>query len=287
MTAVLQALLRRVEASGRPVLAVSPHLDDAVLSAGAWLSALSEVSPVLVATVFSAAAGPPYSWIARRFVRGSGYGEATELFAARRAEDLHVLSELGLTPVHLGQIDAVFRRTAIGPWTRPSYPTLRFDALRGRLARSDRSLRVSVARLIAELIDRHDPALVLAPLGIGRHVDHLIVRDGVRTADRARRRPAGPASTTEARRTGESQETGGPAPRWDVVYASDQPYALTQSPEAAAVEGLDRHEWTRGRERALRVAAGYRTQMPVLYPNGAPITPEMLWVPCAVVKRGR
>jgi hypothetical protein len=270
---------------------VSPPLDDAVLAAGAWLSALSTVSPVLVATVFSAAAAPPHSWIARRFVRGSGYGEATELFAARRAEDRQVLSELGLTPVHLGQIDAVFRRTAIGPWTRPSYPTLRFDALRGRLARSDRSLRASVARIIAELIDRHDPALVLAPLGIGRHVDHLIVRDGVRSADQARRRLTGPASTgststaetRETRETGKAAETWDRAPRWDVVYASDQPYALTQAPDAAAVEGLDRHEWTRGRERALGAAAGYRTQMPVLYPNGAPTAPEVLWVPRAVV----
>ena len=267
MTAVLQDLLGRVEASGRPVLAVSPHLDDAVLSAGAWLSALSAVAPVLVATVFSAAAPPPHSWIARRFVRACGYDEATELFAARRIEDRDVLAELGLTPVHLGQIDAVFRRTAIGPWTRPSYPTLRFDALRGRLARSDRALAASVARIIADLIGRHDPALVLAPLGIGRHVDHLIVHDGVRSADLARRRASGGSGAA-----------GDGKPRWDVVYASDQPYALTQTPDAAA-EGHERHEWTRGRARVLAVAAGYRTQMPVLYPGGAPVTPEVLWVP--------
>jgi LmbE family N-acetylglucosaminyl deacetylase len=255
----LADLVERFAGSGRPCLAVSPHLDDAVLSAGGWLSTLAGfgAGPVLVATVFSAAAPPPHSWIARRFVRGGGHQDPEQLFAARRAEDHQVLGELGLVAVHLGRPDAVFRRTAIGPWTRPTYPTLRFDALRGRIAGSDAGLRESVTADVAGLIARHDPVVVVAPLGIGRHVDHLIVRDAVRRAT-------------------VSCAADGPV----VLYASDQPYAATQAPDPGFVRsaGLEPQEWTGGRGEAVRSARGYRSQMPVLYPGGhGPEKAETLW----------
>jgi LmbE family N-acetylglucosaminyl deacetylase len=254
---VLRNLLRQVEASGRPCLAISPHLDDAGLSVGAWLASLAEICPVVVATVFSAAAPEPHSWIADWVVRKNGYQDAAELYQERRKEDSEVLSSLSLTPLHLGLPDAIFRRTQVARWSRPNYPTLKYDAMSGRVARADRSLPIEIAGLIGGLIAQYKPALVVGPLGIGRHVDHLIVRDAVR-------------------RAGLDDSTG-----CQFVYASDQPYALTaaQDPLFVRAAGLSPYSWTEGREEAIAALAGYRTQIPILYPDGViPVAPEVIWV---------
>jgi LmbE family N-acetylglucosaminyl deacetylase len=257
VTVVLENLLRHVASSGRPCLVISPHLDDAALSAGAWLSALAQVCPVTVATVFSAAAPEPHSWIADWVVRKNGYQDAAPLYEARRAEDSQVLGDLGLTALHLGLPDAIFRRTAIGRWSIPNYPTLKYDAMSGRIARADRTLAAEIAGQLGSLIAQHDPALVVGPLGIGRHVDHLIVRDAVRIAS--------------------THDSAGRA----FVYVSDQPYALTatQDPSFVRAAGLTPHSWTEGREQATAALAGYRTQIPILYPDGViPAVPEVIWV---------
>jgi LmbE family N-acetylglucosaminyl deacetylase len=257
LTLVLENLLRRVASSGRPCLVISPHLDDAALSAGAWLSALAQVCPVTVATVFSATAPEPHSWIANWVVRKNGYQDAEKLYEARRAEDTQVLRELGLTALHLGMPDAIFRRTAIGRWSIPNYPTLKYDAMSGRIARADRTLPAEVAAEVSSLIAQYEPALVIGPLGIGRHVDHLIVRDAVRIAS--------------------AHESAG----CEFAYVSDQPYALAAAhdPSFVRAAGLTPHSWTEGREDAAAALAGYRTQIPILYPDGViPAVPEVIWV---------
>jgi hypothetical protein len=93
--------------------------------------------------------------------------------------------------------------------------------------------------------------VVFAPLGIGRHVDHLITRAaaphlGLRT-----------------------------------VYYSDFPYSRTSGPDAGFVgrEGLVPHRWLSGRAENSRRIAGYRTQFAGLFPGGTvPTWPEVYWV---------
>jgi len=92
-----------------------------------------------------------------------------------------VVGAAGATAVHLGRRDALFRtRRAPGALGRVlpelvhRYPTFRFDIARGRVAGAERDL----ARRIAEQVDAAGSGaeVVLCPLGVGRHVDHVLVR---------------------------------------------------------------------------------------------------------------
>jgi hypothetical protein len=274
----LIGLLRDLADGGSGVTVLSPHLDDAVLSCGALLGYLARRHRITVISVFTAAAPPPWSLPARRALRALGTGDAEELFQRRRAEDLEVLGGLGATPVHLGFTDALFRvRSGLGRvWggfgARPAYRTFRFDAARGRVAGCDAGLAAQVAEKVRgsgkvrgpEGVLGSDEAngsggvdgvdgfgVVLAPLGIGRHVDHLITRAaaghlGLRT-----------------------------------VYYSDFPYSRNAGPDPCFVRraGLVPHPWLLGREENARRIAGYRTQFAGLFPEGrVPIWPEYYWI---------
>jgi LmbE family N-acetylglucosaminyl deacetylase len=245
----LTRLIRDLEGTGAAVLVMSPHLDDAVLSCGALLAHLAARQPVTVATVFTAAAPPPWSLPARRQLRALGGADAEDFFAQRRAEDRDVLAGLGAAPVHLGFRDALFRRGR----RRPAYPTFRFDAARGRVASCDAGLAAQVSARVCAMARAHEAGVIFAPIGVGRHVDHLITR-------RAAWALAG---------------------RIPVVYYSDFPYSETAAPDPAFVSraGLVPHPWLRGRaENASRIA-GYRTQFAGLFRDGTvPTRPDIYWI---------
>jgi hypothetical protein len=242
----LTGLLRGLEGTGAGVAVLSPHLDDAVLSCGALLAHLAPRLRITVVSVFTSAAPPPWSLPARRALRALGTSDAEELFRRRRAEDLEVLDELGAAAVHLGFADALFRRSGRG---RPAYRTFRFDAARGRVAGCDAGLAAAVGARFGGLARGLGAGLVLAPLGIGRHVDHLIGRRAV----------AG---------------CGLPC-----VYYSDFPYSRTAWPEASFVRGLVPYPWLHGRAENARRIAGYRTQFAGLFPGGrVPTWPEYYWL---------
>ena len=124
-------------------LVVSPHLDDAVLSVPGWIRSLAlRGERVVVLTVFSAG--------------GEEYPE-------RRAEDLAALTLLGAEPLHLGLLDAPPRRGV-----RRGFRELILCAM-------DDEDAAAVARALVERIAALAPALTLLPLGVGEHIDHLIV----------------------------------------------------------------------------------------------------------------
>jgi len=245
----LSGLLADMTGAGTAVLVMSPHLDDAVLSCGALLAHLAARHPITVATVFTAAAPPPWSLPARRQLRALGGIDAEDFFGLRRAEDRDVLAGIGAAAVHLGFRDALFRRGRRGP----AYPTFRFDAARGRVAGCDAGLAAEVSARVAEVTGAGQAGLVLAPLGVGRHVDHLITRRAALELGRGIR----------------------------TVYYSDFPYSRTATPEPAFVRraGLVPHPWLAGRaENASRIA-GYRTQFAGLFGDGTvPTCPEIYWV---------
>jgi hypothetical protein len=244
-------LLRELDGTGAGVAVLSPHLDDAVLSCGALLAHLAPRARITVVSVFTAAAPPPWSLPARRALRARGVRDAEEFFELRRAEDLEVLGSLGASAVHLGFADALFRRVNKG---RPAYRTFRFDAARGRVAACDAGLAADVATRFAEIAAGKGADVVLAPLGIGRHVDHLITRR---------------AASYLGLRT---------------VYYSDFPYSRKAAPDAGFVRGagLVPHPWLSGRSENARRIAGYRTQFAGLFPRGTvPTWPEVYWVEAA------
>ncbi len=240
-----------------PALFVSPHLDDAVLSCAALMRRMTRCAPVTVVTLFSAASPPPHTRAARTFLRQCSPGPgpttgALSLFAERRREDVEVLDGLGLRHVHLGHPDALFRRRRdpsgllaragrVLPELDHRYPTFRFDIALGRVSRGDRELRET---LTAEVADLARGAVVFAPLGVGRHVDHLL-----------------------ARAVGE---------HLGAVFYADFPYTVRDPRAEAAAAGTLR-PWPWADDLAVRrpAIAGYRTQVDALFPDGEiPLRPE-------------
>jgi LmbE family N-acetylglucosaminyl deacetylase len=242
----------RVLHDGRPAVFVSPHLDDAVLSCAALMGAMAARATVTVVTLFSAAGPPPHTRAARTFLRQCGASSAGTLFDDRCREDVSVLDDLGVRHVHLGHPDALFRRRSdpsgllrragrVLPELDHRYPTFRFDIALGRVSRGDRELR---DELIAQVADVSRGAAVFAPLGVGRHVDHLL-----------------------ARAVGEHLGA--------VLYA-DFPYTVRQpGAEEEAAGGLRPWAWTDDLDAKPSVIAGYRTQVEALVPDGRiPVRPE-------------
>lgn len=252
---LLPRLIAQVQDSGSAVMFVSPHLDDAVLSCGALITHLARTCPVIVLTIFSAAARPPISAIAaRKQLRDLGVGDAAALFAVRRAEDIAVLQQAGASWVHLGLTDALYRRvdemtTPRKSTKRAAYPTYRFHAARGKIASSESGLAARIAVMIKETAAREGASTIFGPLGVGRHVDHLITRNAVAI-------------------TGE-----------DAVYYSDFPYSETEEPDDDFIqyESLVSCTWLSGRAESVDLMTGYRTQIPGLFPHGIPISPETYW----------
>lgn len=266
MSDLLGRLLCDMDEAGSAVLVLSPHLDDAVWSCGALLAHLAPRHRITVVTAFTAASPRPWSLPARRHLRAVGVTDAEALFTRRRSEDRQVLAGLGVEVVHLGFRDALFRRAGdtpggrAGPGRRPrrpgwpAYPTFRFDAARGRIASCDARLPAEVSARTGEIAQAGVARLVFAPLGVGRHIDHLITRRAAR--DLGLR----------------------------IVYYSDFPYSETAVPDPGFVrrEGLIPHPWLRGRAENADRIAGYQTQFPGLFPDGTvPIGPETYWIPAS------
>lgn len=82
------------------VLAVSPHLDDAVLSAGAWLAARPGS---IVVTVFAGL--PPNAERLTEWDAACGLRTGDDVVSLRRAEDLRALEYLDATPRWLDFVD--------------------------------------------------------------------------------------------------------------------------------------------------------------------------------------
>lgn len=130
-------------ATNAPPVVVSPHLDDAVLSA--W-SVLKREGPVQVVNVFS---GIPRRGLVTRYDRLVGAKESAALFEERVEEDREALALAGRAPCGLGFLERQYRD---GPVDRAAVAT----AIE------------SVIPACSELV---------LPAGIGGHEDHVAVRD--------------------------------------------------------------------------------------------------------------
>nr|WP_274389105.1 PIG-L family deacetylase [Streptomyces taklimakanensis] len=149
----------------RTAVAVSPHLDDAVFSAGGVLAALARAGwSVRVVTCFTASVDDPCPF-ALSTQLDKGLPAETDYMALRRAEDTAAQRMLGvLPPLHLPLPEAPHRGYGSAP----------------ELFASPRAGDTVGAELESLIRPRLAPAdLVLAPQGIGGHVDHVITARAV------------------------------------------------------------------------------------------------------------
>jgi SAM-dependent methyltransferase len=151
---------------------ISPHLDDAILSCGNLIERLKRSeSEVNIVTVFTRGSEAPYSQQALSYLRNSGFSSASQLFNARKIEDRKASQYLGVRRRHLNFTDAVFRKGINGKFTYDSK-----SQFSGTASEDDSDLSLKIASQVRQTVTQAEVVL-LAPLGIGGHVDHVIVRN--------------------------------------------------------------------------------------------------------------
>lgn len=170
-----------VAAGAVRVVAVSPHLDDAAFSAGGVLARLADAGhDVTVATVFTASVPDPTGF-ALACQTDKGIAPDVDYLALRRAEDRAAMAVLGVRHAHLGL---------------PEAPHRGYDSPAALFAGVRPGDRLDLPALDADVL--------LAPQGLGGHVDHLLVGAAVaalgrptawwRDAPYVLRQPDAPAS---------------------------------------------------------------------------------------------
>lgn len=143
----------------RTVLALSPHLDDAVFSCGGLLAQMADAGwRVCMATAFTRSVVPAQGF-ALACQLDKGLAPEVDYMALRRAEDGEAAAILGVEPRWLDLPEAPHRGYGSAP------------ELFGPL-REDDDVSRPLAALIVALVDELHPTLVLAPQGLGAHVYH-------------------------------------------------------------------------------------------------------------------
>jgi hypothetical protein len=218
---------------------------------------------VTVVTFFTEGGEPPYTYGARRYLHKTGDRHANSLFLARRAEDQAVLEGAGISYVHVGLKEILFRRRTQPllnryPWASRlipelsyAYPTFHLHVLHGGISPDD----LSTIRCVLDTIDDlslESSTLFLAPLGVGGHKDHILVRTA---AELSRKR---------------------------VAYYSDFPYNTRHSVDPSFVQrnSLMQTTWSQDVAAKLPLIRAYRTQVDNLFSEGKiPVVPETYLLP--------
>jgi LmbE family N-acetylglucosaminyl deacetylase len=147
---------------------LSPHLDDAVFSAGGWIHEQTQAgNPVEIWTVMC---GDPHLTECSPFARllhfQWGFASAEETVRTRREEDRRAASILGATVFHFDFLDCIYRRDANGEWLYSEISVPPHDA--------DASYPAQIAEAINSRLLPDDQ--ILCQLALGSHVDHVLVR---------------------------------------------------------------------------------------------------------------
>ena len=151
------------------VAAFSPHLDDAVFSAGSRLADhAARGDEVEIHTVFTGNVDRPQGF-ALACQLDKGLGPEVDYMALRRAEDVAACAHIGAEAVHWPLLEAPHR----------GYHNA--AALFGPRLPGD-TVFEEVLKRVEGVLNSFQPDCIYAPYGVGAHVDHLVVREAVECA---------------------------------------------------------------------------------------------------------
>jgi LmbE family N-acetylglucosaminyl deacetylase len=150
---------------------VSPHLDDPILSAGGLI--YEQIRAGIDVEIWTLLCGfPPtgeLSPFAQELHHDWGISTAAEVIAARRAEDIKAASIVGAKTVHFDFLDCIYRRGRDGAWL--------YSDIYVPPHQEDEDLPARMAETISARLKPTDQ--LVCQLGLGSHVDHVLVRRAV------------------------------------------------------------------------------------------------------------
>ena len=210
---------------------LSPHLDDAVLSAGGLIYEQTQAGiPVEMWTFMCG--NPPEgdgdSPFARSLHAQWGFSSAEETVRERRLEDRNAAAIVGASVTHFDFLDCIYRREKNGEWLYKeiSIPPVEEDA----------GIPARIAETISARLQPDD--VLVCQLSVGSHVDHVLVRMGAELVGRP------------------------------LVYDIDIPYLFYKpqelAPKSAGMQESVQFITESGLKRWQEAVLAYKSQLPVL-----------------------
>jgi LmbE family N-acetylglucosaminyl deacetylase len=147
---------------------LSPHLDDAALSAGGLIYEQTQAGiPVEIWTFMCGyPQGKEYSEFAEKNHSMWGFPSAEEAVRERRVEDQSAAAILGANTLHFDFLDCIYRRSPNGEWL--------YSEIAVPPQEEDAALPSQIAKAISARLLPDD--VLVCQLAVGSHVDHVLVR---------------------------------------------------------------------------------------------------------------
>ena len=147
---------------------LSPHLDDAVLSAGGLI--YDQTRSGIPAEIWTFMCGYPpegeYSPFAQTLHNMWGYSSAAEAVRERCEEDKNAAAMVGGATFYFDFLDCIYRRGSNGEWL--------YSEIAVPPHHADEALPSQIAEAISIRLLPGD--VLVCQLAVGSHVDHVIVR---------------------------------------------------------------------------------------------------------------
>ena len=147
---------------------LSPHLDDAVLSAGGLIYEQTQIGIPVEIWTFMCGYPPEgeFSPTAQKLHEVWGFSTAEETVSKRRLEDENAAAIVGATARHFDFLDCVYRRGSNGEWL--------YSEIFVPPHKADEELPSQIGSAISALLNPDD--VLVCQLAVGSHVDHVLVR---------------------------------------------------------------------------------------------------------------
>jgi len=148
---------------------ISPHFDDAVLSCGGLIwDQTKKGTPVEIWTICAGDAQPgPLSPLAMACHQQWGLGSAEEVVAARRTENQDAAKLVGAETVNFSIPDCIYRQS-------PNGELLYQEGVFVPIHPFEENLDSDIAAAMVTELQPDD--VVVSPLAIGNHIDHILTR---------------------------------------------------------------------------------------------------------------
>jgi len=223
---------------------LSPHLDDAVLSAGGLIYEQTQAGiPVEIWTFMcgipSAGENSPFAQLLHSMW---GFSSAEETFRARREEDKKAAGIVGAKTVHFDFLDCIYRRDKNGDWL--------YSEISAHPKEADEGYPAQIAEAISARLLPDD--VLVCQLGLGSHVDHVLVRQA-------------------AELLGKPLRYDIDIPYWfykphelEAKSAGMIPLASQKNKEASGMKESTHRITEAGFERWVEAVLAYKSQLPVL-----------------------